>query len=319
MQYITMTLKRLFLALLVLAALAGFFYWRYSYFRTPMVVDNTEPSSEVLMEDLVDAGVVQDGIPSIDEAKYESIVEADMYLDDLGSGLAVESSGRAWFFPYQVLVWHEIANTSIDGVPMVVTYCPLCASGIVYRAQVEGQTLEFGTTGKLWNNNLVMYDRQTDSWWVQLLGKAFNGVLEGKGLESYPSIEMTWDEFKGSYRSANVLSRETAYDRDYTSNPYGSYEDSMAIYYPLTHMDERLYSKDRVLGLIVGEEVIAYPEKFIKEEGEISGSLAGESFTISLDEDTISVESSSERLRSVQSYWFCFVASYPSTSIYLGM
>jgi hypothetical protein len=313
-----MNAKRLFFFCLFLAALGGFFYWQYTYYRTPLAVDNSLFSTGNYQDETVVAGLVKNGIPSIDDADYESIAEADMYLDDAGLGLALESAGRAWFFPYQILNWHEIVNTSIDGVPMAVTYCPLCASGIVYRSQVDGQTLTFGTTGKLWNNNLVMHDEQTGSWWVQILGQGISGVYDGRELDQYPSIEMTWDEFKGSYRSASVLSRETGYDRDYTSNPYGDYQESLDIHYALTHMDDRLYAKDRVFGVIAGDEVVAYPEKIIFEQGEIAGTLSGSGFTISTDEDTILFETESDNLKTVQSYWFCFVASYPKTSIYLG-
>jgi hypothetical protein len=310
--------KRLAIVLLFLTAIAGFFYWQYTYYRTPVPVDNSLFGTRNYIEEMVDAGVMKEGIPSIDEAEYESIPEADMYLDDTGLGFALESAGRVWFFPYQILNWHEIVNTSIDGVPMVITYCPLCASGLAYRTTVQGQVLTFGSTGMVWNNNLVLFDRETDSLWLQMRGKAVQGVNEGAILSQYPTTEMTWNEFKGSYGSANVLSRDTGFERDYTSNPYGDYEDSYDIYYPVTHMDERLYAKDRVFGVISGEEVIAYPEKIIQNEKEIVGTIEGKSFTISLDVDTILFETDASGIKTVQSYWYCFVANYPTTIIYLG-
>jgi hypothetical protein len=133
-------------------------------------------------EQIVSGGVARDGIPSIDNPKFVSAQDAKLQDSELVLGLKINGDIRA--YPLQVLVWHEIVNDEVGGVPVAVTYCPLCFTNQVFKRTIDGQTVEFGTSGKLYNSNLVMYDRTSESLWSQALGQAIAGDHSGKKLES---------------------------------------------------------------------------------------------------------------------------------------
>lgn len=187
--------------------------------RLPLNV--TPPSVE---EQLVYAGVSRDSIPSIDEPEFESIALADTHLSDDGFGIDLAVNGRHRFYPFQILVWHEVVNDDLAGTPVAVTYDPICQSGVVYERTVNGTTYDFGVDGRLLDNNPVYFDRQTNSLWQQATGKAIAGALDGQSMTIYPSTIMTWKEWKEQNESGDVLSRRTGAIRDYTSNPYADSE-----------------------------------------------------------------------------------------------
>jgi hypothetical protein len=248
-----LSFKFLVFVFIVLAAVIIFFQFRT--YRTPMEQTSTETITEtdgqkhsIPLNEIISGGVKRDGIPSIDKPRYESVAVADRYLDDDGFGLLVEVNNRARFYPYQVLVWHEIVNDNFQGKKLAVTYCPLCFSGIVFGREFNDQVFEFGTSGKLYNSNLLMYDRTSDSLWSQALGEAVVGPLTGKKLEVYPSLTISWNEFKKNFRSGEVLSKNTGESRDYTRNPYGDYFINNSIFFPVNNKDSRLESKQIIFG-----------------------------------------------------------------------
>jgi len=282
----------LILSLVLVAGLVG--YWQYVSLRAPVsreelvFMTGTGSSEEftdgiqhtVPLDQIVSGGPPKDGIPSIDDPVFENVQEADIYLNDDGLGLAVEHDGDVRFYPYQILVWHEIVNDTFKGEPLLVTYCPLCFSGTVFERTVNGDILEFGTSGKLWNNNLVMYDRKSESLWSQTLGQAIVGEDAGTRLVHYPTVTMSWQNFRSAYPSGEVLSRDTGMVRDYTRDPYGNYHETQAIYFPLSRSDDRLPPKDLVFGIHVAEEEMAYPENLVKDLGLINDSLSGEDILV---------------------------------------
>ena len=251
-----LSFKFLLLVFIILAAVIVFF--QYRNFRVPMQTLPEAPTTEIQetegqkhsipLSEIISGGVKQDGIPSIDKPKYESVAVADRYLDDDGFGLLVQVNSRARFYPYQVLVWHEIVNDNFQGKKLAVTYCPLCFSGIVFEREFNDQVFEFGTSGKLYNSNLLMYDRTSKSLWSQALGEAVGGPLTGKELVVYPSLTISWNEFKKNFRGGEVLSKNTGEIRDYTRNPYGDYFTNNSIFFPVNNTDARLESKEIVFG-----------------------------------------------------------------------
>lgn len=192
------TKKRLKILLVVLGGMLGgsvVWFWLNASSRTETgqpfvepanITENQLPTSSravnvtngvrhsVPLAEIIGGGPEKDGIPSIDEPKFVSITDATFLSDD-ELGIAVTLRDTAKFYPFQILVWHEIVNDEIEGQRILVTYCPLCRSGIVFDPLVSGERVEFGTSGKLWNSNLVMYDRKTDSLWSQILGEAIVG------------------------------------------------------------------------------------------------------------------------------------------------
>lgn len=196
----------------------------------------------------VDSGAAQDAIPSVDNPSFVSVNTADNYLSDDGYGLDVDLGGEHRFYPYQILVWHEIVNAVQGDAPIAVTYDPLCGSGAVYERDVAGTTYDFGTSGKLWNNNFLLYDRQTNSLWSQILGTAVDGQLKDARLARVASSTMLWSDWKTAHPDGLVLSRSTGAIRDYTSNPYGDYANNLDVYFPLSVMDNSRPIKEVVTG-----------------------------------------------------------------------
>jgi len=167
---------------------------------------------------------------------------------------------RARAYPVQILVWHEIANDVLGGRPLAVTYCPLCNSSLVFDRRVDGRALRFGTTGNLRLSDLVMWDRQTESWWQQLTGEAVVGRLTGTKLTVLPSQTLSWADFKARFPAGDVLSRDTGHDRDYGRNPHEGYDapDSEPFLFN-GKTDRRLPPKERVVAIRTGRSAVVVP------------------------------------------------------------
>jgi hypothetical protein len=178
------------------------------------------PYSEILS-----GGPPKDGIPAIDEPQFVRIEEADQWLKPQEPVVLVQVGDDARAYPIRILMWHEIVNDTVGGVPVTVTFCPLCNTGVAFQRTLEGQVLDFGTTGRLRFSNLLMYDRQTETWWQQATGEAIAGEFTGRQLTFLPASMISWADFKEAYPDGTVLSRETSYSRNYGRNPYTGYDD----------------------------------------------------------------------------------------------
>ena len=217
-----------------------------------------------LPEPLVDPDEVRsggpppDGIPPIDEPSFES-ADTVTWLESDEPVLSLTVEGETRAYPLRVMTWHEIVNDTVAGVPVAVTYCQLCNSGVAFLREVDGRVLSFGTSGMLYADNLVMYDRQTESLWPQLTGQASIGVLTGQKLTAIPMGTVAWSEFHDAHANALVLSQDTGFDRPYGSNPYVGYDDpDGALLFELPgEPDERLPVKERVIGLSDGSSGVA--------------------------------------------------------------
>jgi hypothetical protein len=185
---------------------------------------NTDFSKySVEFDEIMSGGPPKDGIPAIDDPKFVSIGEVDHLADtEPVVGLIINGDARA--YPLQVLMWHEIANDTVGGVPVTVTFCPLCNAVIVFDRRVDGQVLDFGTTGKLRNSDLVMYDRQTESWWQQFLGECIVGEMTGKRLKVVPARLESYARFRARAPQGKVLVPINQGARSYGRNPYAGYD-----------------------------------------------------------------------------------------------
>lgn len=179
----------------------------------------------VPFDEIFSGGPPKDGIPAIDDPRILAAAEAeDLAPTEPVIGLALNGDARA--YPLRVLIWHEIANDTVGGVPVAVTYCPLCNAAIVFDRRVEGRTLDFGTTGKLRNSDLVMYDRQTESWWQQFTGEAIVGAMTGAKLDMLPSRLESFERFVARHPDGRVLVPSDAGLRAYGTNPYEGYDEA---------------------------------------------------------------------------------------------
>lgn len=285
-----------------------------------MITDGTKHS--VPLDEIIGGGPPKDGIPSIDNPKFIAITQADSFLKDSEPGIALEIDGVSRFYPFQILVWHEIVNDIVNGKRVLVTYCPLCLSGIVFDPVVKGERVEFGTSGKLWNSNLVMYDRKTDSLWSQILGEAIVGELTGTRLKVLPSDMMRYENFKKIYPKGQVLSKETGATRFYGQDPYGDYYTSPGTYFPVGKKDDRLAEKDFVLGIVVNNKAKAYLPEAVKKVGTIEDRFGDKVIVAKYEKDIDAVRlfekkpnGELERINPFGSFWFSWVAAHPDTEL----
>lgn len=179
--------------------------------------------------DVLSGGPPKDGIPSIDDPKFVTIAQAT-HLQDIEPVIGFEHNGEAKAYPLQVMTWHEIVNDTVGGHAFGVTYCPLCNAAIVFDAVFEGKTHDFGTTGRLRKSDLLMYDRQTESWWQQFSGEAVIGEYTGKKLKIAPSRLESWASFKKRFPNGKVLVPNNPNLRSYGNNPYANYDERNAPY-----------------------------------------------------------------------------------------
>ena len=204
--------------------------------------------------------VPRDAIPPLDNPEYLSISEISNQLTNDDVLLITLFGSQKFAYPIRIMNWHEIVNDSVDELRFVATYCPLCRSGIVFSRELEGKTLSFGNTGSLFESVMVLYDRETDSLWAQINGTALTGELTGKKLEVLPSTMLTFAEIKETYPDTLILSFNTEYSRDYTQDPFSSYEESGGKpSFPVSTFDDRLTPKTRIIGLEFDGESRAYP------------------------------------------------------------
>ena len=239
--------------------------------------------------EIFSGGPPKDGIPSIDFPEFISVAEATSWLADNEPVIFVQVGEDARAYPVQILIWHEIVNDTVGDLPLTITFCPLCNTAIVFEREVDGLVLDFGTTGRLRNSNLVMYDRQTESWWQQGTGEAIVGELLGTQLILYPTSIIAWSDFATAFPNGQVLSRETGYNRSYGRNPYFGYDDINNS--PFLFRGEtpgQLAAMERVLALELNNETVAYPYSTLSEVGVVRDQVGGEEVVVLWAEGTAS-------------------------------
>ena len=268
-------------------------------------------------DDLLEGGPPKDGIPSIDIPEFIKAEQAD-WLGPEEKGAAVVHDGVKRFYPFRILVWHEMVNEKISGVPVLITYCPLCGSVIGFDRRVDGKELEFGVTGKLYNSNLVMYDRETQSYWTQIGGKAIVGELTGHELELFPVYTVSWEEWKRQHPDSEVLSRNTGHSRPYERDPYESYYESESLMFEPDRIDRRLHPKTVVLGVKFNNSAKAYPESAVVKEGKISDRVGGVPvFLERMPSGLVNITGENgETVAYERDFWFAWAAFNPDTELY---
>ncbi len=213
----------------------------------------------VPLDKIKSGGPPKDGIPSIDNPKFVPVSESQ-FVPDTTFVIGLDINGEKRAYPLFIMVWHEIVNDSIGGVPVAVTYCPLCFTNQVFERVIDGKEVEFGTSGKLYNSNLVMYDRLTDSYWSQALGVAITGELTGYELKRIPFDVISWADWKTLHPDTLVLTTETGHIRSYGVDPYGDYYTDPRILFPVEHEDDRMHPKELILGFHESDVYKAYKQ-----------------------------------------------------------
>ncbi|MEE9586311.1 MAG: DUF3179 domain-containing (seleno)protein [Nitrososphaerales archaeon] len=229
----------------------------------------------VPLDKILSGGPGKDGIPSIDNPQFISASEADTFLNDADLVLGIDLNGEVKAYPQRILVWHEIVNDLVGGIPVTVTYCPLCYTGAAFERVIDGETVEFGVSGKLYNSDLVMYDRKTDSYWSQITGQSIVGELAGRTLKRLPLDTLEWQDWKKIHPDTKVLSTDTGFSRNYNADPYAGYYRSDSTIFPIENVDKRLHLKTIVHGVLINDEAKAYPEEEVKTAGLINDIVGG--------------------------------------------
>jgi len=275
-------------------------------------------------EELLAGGPPKDGIPPIDNPKFISIEEANQWLGDTEPGVAFSRGNTQRFYPYKILVWHEIVNDIVEGERVLITYCPLCFTGFVLDPIVQGERVEFGTSGRLWKSNLVMYDRKTDSLWPQILAEAVVGEMTGTKLPILPSDQVRYGEWKKAHPDGQILSQDTGAFRDYNRNPYGGYSNVSNLSLQLVNpTDTRLPNDAFVFGITINEKAKAYSTEAVKAKGEVEDVFEGEQIILRHDPDLDVVrmfkkleDGSEKRINPISGFWFSWSVAHPDTELY---
>lgn len=268
-----------------------------SHAQVPRAADwpNTDfDNAAIDLAEIFSGGPPKDGIPPIDEPKFVSVEEAAQWLDPKEPVIAVVIEDTARAYPLQILMWHEIVNDELAGTPISVTFCPLCNASIVFDRRLDGEVYDFGTTGNLRKSDLVMYDRQTESWWQQLTGRAIVGELTDSELKRLPAQIVAFEAFQAAWPESEVLSRETGHQRAYGSNPYRGYDSIDDQPFLFTDpVDSRLPPMERVLNVSLenGDKAVhrLYPFKVFKDEPVINDEVAGRKVVVFSRQGTLSV------------------------------
>jgi hypothetical protein len=272
------------------------------------------------LEEILSGGPGKDGIPSIDNPQFLKVEEID-FLDDDSVGLGIILGESIKFYPYQILVWHEIVNDKTGDKPLLVTYCPLCATGIVFDPIVNGRVLEFGVSGKLWKSNLLMYDRRNkeedESLWSQVLGEAVVGNLTGKKLNIISSGTFKYGDWKKKYPQTLVLSKKTGSLRSYGVDPYGNYYSSRSVSFGVSFNDERTHPKSLVLGIEIEGQFKAYIKDILKK-GETTDNFNGKEIKIKVDDiGKVEIFADNQPLPYIEGFWFSWLAVHPLSELFI--
>lgn len=263
----------------IVVAIALWFAKDLVYAQLPRSMEwpNTDfDNTLVNLDEILSGGPPKDGIPAIDNPEFDSVSAANEWLDAREPVAVVSINGETKAYPIQVLTWHEIANDTVGGVPISVTFCPLCNATIVFDRRSGGEVLDFGTTGRLRKSDLVMYDRQSESWWQQFTGQAIVGKKAGAVLDRIPATIVAYEDFRDAYPDGKVLSRRTGYHRAYGSNPYRGYDsidDQPFLFFD--PVDKRLPPMERVLNVSIGGTHKLYPFSIFEDEPVINDEVEG--------------------------------------------
>ncbi len=253
----------------------------------------------VPLDEIIAGGPPPDGIPPIDRPKFVAPDDAAGWLTPREPVLAIDVQGDARAYPLQILMWHEIVNDVVGGVPVAATFCPLCNSGIVFERTVDGATFDFGTSGKLYKSDLVMYDRQTHSLWAQMEGLAIVGARVGTRLRLVPSNTLAFEDWRAAHPTGRALSRDTGHTRRYGVNPYQAYDQpSLAPFLFNGRPDTRRPPKERVVGVRRGRTVRAYPWGVLEQRRVVHDRLGDDAVVVFYQPGALSALDEAEIKRS---------------------
>ena len=268
------------------------------------------------LQDILSGGPGKDGIPAINNPTFVPLSATEV-ADD-ARGILVALHGVRRFYPYSILVWHEIVNDTIGETPIAVTFCPLCDSGIVFDRRVGGATLSFGVSGLLFESNLLMYDTATESLWSQVRTDAVVGAYTGEKLSILPLQVITLNEVREKYPNTEVLSTDTGFSRNYTANPYAGYIETEKTIFPVSVSDKRFHAKEPMYVIPLGEKSVALPYRQFTD-GTQTFIVQGKTLTITRDGGEITAKTNNKQLPGYFELWFSWATHHQKDGIVLTL
>lgn len=270
-------------------------------------------------DEILQGGPPKDGIPAIDRPAFVG-AQAATHLRPDDMVLAISRNDIAKAYPIRILNWHEVVNDRFGAEDIVVTFCPLCGSGVAFQSQSGGRALKFGVSGLLYNSDVLLYDRETQSLWSQIRAQALAGPSKGARLAAVPVLHTTWADWRARHPRTLALSENTGFQRNYARDPYSGYEKSSVIYFPVRFRAEGFHPKERVLGVLLGGKAKAYPfVELAKGPGELSDTVAGQALRVRYSREHHSAEAFDAQGRPLVAttlFWFAWAAFNPETEIY---
>jgi len=264
-------------------------------------------------------GPPRDGIPALNKPKFITEGEVD-FLKPKDRVLGVLVDGIARAYPVSILNWHEIVNDQIGGTPVLVTFCPLCGTGMSFSPVIDGQTLTFGVSGLLYNSDVLLYDKQSESLWSQILATSVNGPSKGRKLKTINTWNTTWQDWRARHPNTEVLSTDTGFTRDYLRNPYAGYEDSDQLLFDVRQSATDFHPKELVLALSDGDKHKAWPfSELRKAATTVKDTLNGKAVLVSYDELSNSArayDENGQELTGLIAFWFAWHAFHPETEVF---
>ncbi len=277
-------------------------------------------NAAIPVEEIHSGGPPKDGIPAIDRPRFVS-ADGAHFLKDKDRVIGVLRNGVVKAYPIAILNWHEIVNDRFSGESVVVSFCPLCGTGLAFSTQGR-EARTFGVSGLLYNSDLLLYDRETESLWSQISAHAVTGKLKGERLNVIPIAHTSWSAWRQRHPQTEVLSRQTGYSRDYDRDPYAGYETSDGIFFPVKHIDRRYHPKERVVGVEIDGHYKVYPfAELSKARGEVIDKVATKRLRIVFDADNQSATILSDQGKpfpSLTGFWFAWMAFHPESEVYIA-
>jgi len=260
----------------------------------------------------------RDCIPSIDQPEFLKTSDVD-YLDGDEIVLSLSHQNITRAYPIRILDQHEIVNDTFGETPVAITYCPLCGSGLAFVRALDGEAVQLGVSGLLHNNDLIMYDRKTESLWQQITGQAIAGPMRGSTLQALPVTMSLWQEWKAAHPGAEVLALPSE-QQQYRKKTYGDYDSSDRLLFPVAKKDARLHVKKIIHGVEIGELSIAVEDRWLMAEGSWEHDINGKILRLEVD-DAGGVNGSleGEPVPVHRMYWFAWYSFHPDTSLIITM
>jgi len=280
---------------------------RFKDFKTDL------SKTSIDLDDLIKEGVTKDSIPALYNPKFTDISNTNIDDDVLGVFVEIDSERR--FYPYNILVWHEIVNDNIGDTEFAVTFCPLCRSAIVFDRNVGSDILDFGVSGFLYESNLLMYDNKTESLWSQAGLEAIVGDYTGTELKVLPMRLISFAKVKEKYPDTKILSTDTGYDRQYDFYPYREYDESDEILFPVS-VNNRMFKSKEVMFVVPYNDIsIAFPHLNLEDQKKAILDIEGQHFEAFRDDDKVTVTMNGKEMPFYYEMWFSWATQHQNDGV----